>query len=121
MRAARTPPEPPPITNRSTSCEAIAAFRCPSNERAAVCQHPGVVPQELEVMTSLLHFRAKPAQNLVGRPGRPHLRETNSLLEHLRFLRDQFLAKWRLVEREKLFELRFGKAPRIEGRHLVHQ
>src|SRR5215212_3681613 len=107
MRAARTPPDPAPITNRSTSCAAIVRSATKSRHWSS------------QVVAFLLHLGAKPGHDLVSHLFRPFLGPRQPLVDDGRFLGDELLSNWRLVERDHLFHLGFGEALCIKACDLV--
>src|SRR5262249_5913031 len=107
MRAARTPPDPAPITRRSTSCAAITT---PADRAASGAS---------QIVTPLLHFVAEPCHHLVIDLSRPGFGALQALVDHDRLLGGEFLADRGLIERDELLELGFGELLGIEPRDLV--
>src|SRR6185312_15705992 len=99
MRAARTPPDPAPMTKRSTSRSGI----CLSQPR----------PRPLDFMASPLHLGAHLRHHLFRQFLRPWIDTLHRFVKDSRLLLDHFLPKPRLVESEHVFELRFREARRI--------
>src|SRR5215470_11124430 len=87
MRAARTPPEPAPITNRSTSKSLIAGS--PSVARS-------------ERVSALSHLGAQALQRLFVQLHRPILRRRHGLFDEVRLFGLQLLAERRFVEGERI-------------------
>src|SRR5258708_6517092 len=92
MRAARTPPEPAPMTNRSTSSDIpapIVALR-----------------RELELgVAAFFHFRAHFRHHGLGIFVDPDLRTLGRCLAGLRLLLNHLLAERRLVEGDHILEV----------------
>src|SRR5437762_10617939 len=109
MRAARTPPDPAPMTNRSTSSGiALPPF--------------GPNARQLElVVAALSHFRAHSRDHGLGIFVDPDLRALGRLFAGLRLLLDHLLAEWRLVEGDHVLEVLFGERTRITERDLLVQ
>src|SRR6187455_900763 len=103
MRAARTPPEPPPITKRSVSKSAIRS------------------PARLEIVALLLHLGAEAIHHLLADLLAPLLDVVERLVEHLRLDIGHLLAERRLVEHEYVFQLLLAEAVRILPRRIGHQ
>src|ERR1700759_567461 len=97
MRAARTPPEPPPMTNRSTSKSDM-----------------------LHIVSALLHFGAQLAHDFDGKIVAPAARIGHAFVERPRLVSQHFLTDRRLVEGENLLEFRLGEMARIKARGRVH-
>src|SRR5262245_10851431 len=113
MRAARTPPEPAPITRRSTSCAAITT---PALAVGRAARHVDAVSQ---IVTLLLHLGLEPRHDLLADLSRPGFRARQALVDHDRLLGGEFLADGRLVEREHVLELRLGEFRRVQARNLI--
>src|SRR5437879_9716988 len=105
MRADRTPPDPAPMTNRSTSSGIIL---------------PRLVGSELGV-AALSHFRTHFRDHGLGIFVDPNLRALGRLFAGLRFLLDHLLAEWRLVEGDHVLELLLGERARVTKRDLLMQ
>src|SRR5690348_9884689 len=88
MRAARTPPEPAPMTKRSTSSPAMLR---PASRLS---------PRRSDRVTLLLHLFANASDDLLGKLRAPLARGGKALLQHLGKLRNQLLAGRRVVEGE---------------------
>src|SRR6202035_3216002 len=86
MRAARTPPEPPPMTNRSTSKSDM-----------------------LHIVSALLHFGAHAVHDIDRQIVRPRGGATHRVFDSLRLFDDHLLADRRLVERQNLLQLGLGE------------
>src|SRR5262245_7602989 len=106
MRAARTPPEPAPMTKRSTS-----GIANPSPNPGS---HPRSCPHRLDFVPPPLHLRAKLGNDFVGKLVPPSLHVLGALVENDRLLRDDLPAERRLVEREHVLELLLGEPRCIE-------
>src|SRR5476651_1630015 len=105
MRAARTPPEPPPITNRSVSKSLIAERR-------------GRVAGS-EVVALFLHLGAEAIHHLLAEPRRELLlNKAERFFEHLRLGSEHFLANRRFEECHQVLQLRLAEASRIAVRSL---
>src|SRR5947209_6061150 len=104
MRAARTPPEPPPMTKRSVSKSAMVD-----------------VTRVLQVVTLLLHLGAEAVHHFLTHARRPLLHIVKGLVEHERILDDNLPAERRLVEREHVLQLLLAETLGIEFRCFVHE
>src|SRR5215475_11057660 len=104
IRAARTPPEPAPITNRSTSGIPI------------VCS-----VLSLDLFSSFPHLGAELGDDLVHELVRPLVDVAGALIEDQRLLRDDLAADRRLVECQHVLELLLGELRRIKARAIVEQ
>src|SRR5260370_14553880 len=98
MRAARTPPDPPPMTKRSTSCSAM-----------------------LQIVSALFHLGAHFVDDVLGKIVRPGAGHGHALLHGLWFLVNNFLAKRRLIETQELLQFRLGKVSGIDPRGAVQK
>src|SRR5690242_18593206 len=92
-RAARTPPDPAPITNRSTSRSAI------------VCSSTGppawnAPVRRSQIVTSFLEFNAHLGNHLFGQLVGPVLGEFHAAIDNPRLLRKHLLADRRGIECE---------------------
>src|SRR5947208_6333530 len=94
--AARTPPDPAPITKRSTS----------------VIQAPSRIGRRSEIVALLLHLGAHPAHHLFGELVGPLLDAAETVVEEFRLLIDDLAAQRRLVEGERVLELLLGEGLR---------
>src|SRR5262245_22498347 len=99
MRAARTPPEPAPMTKRSRS----------------------IGGQMSDLVAALLHLDAEFADDLLRQAVRPDLRILHALVENDRLLADQLAPERRLVEGERVFELLLGEAAGVDPRCIVEE
>src|SRR5579862_3416489 len=90
MRAARTPPEPPPMTNRSTSKSDM-----------------------LHIVSALLHFGAHAIHDVDRQIVGPFGGAVHGIFDGLRLLDDHLLADGGLVERQDLLQLGLGEMRRI--------
>src|SRR5947209_2368089 len=111
MRAARTPPEPPPITNRSTS-SAIAAL----SVVLVFARRPNFSGDRL---AALLHLLAELAVHFVTESLAPVLHVLQAGVDRLRLLGLHLLADGRLVEREHVLEFLLGESCGVDARHLI--
>src|SRR5262249_28097490 len=112
MRAARTPPEPAPITNRSVSKSLIGYSKLGRSSK----------PGRSEVVALLLHLGAKAVHHLLGDARAPLLlHEGEGRVEHLRLLHQHLLPERRLEEGHELFELSIAEARRVLPRRLGHE
>src|SRR4051812_29072631 len=103
IRAARTPPEPPPMTNRSVSKSAMMV-------RGAA----------LKIMALLLHLGAEAVHHFLADARPPLLlHEIEGLIENPRFALLHLLAERRLVERNQILQLGFGERRRVVFAGLV--
>src|SRR5215475_16163021 len=84
MRAARTPPEPPPMTKRSTSYSAMAAL-------------PFVAVLQSDRLVALLHLFAEALVHHARKHDGPLVHVGHAELDGARLGRQQFLAERRLV------------------------
>src|ERR1700681_3776481 len=98
IRAARTPPDPPPMTNRSVSNSAMSA------------------PERL---ATLFHFRTKFIVHRFVKALRPLAHIGHAGLNRLWLLREQLLAERRLVEGDEVFQFLLGKVAGVDLRHLL--
>src|SRR5215471_14939825 len=105
IRAARTPPEPPPITNRSTSNSAIPT----STE---------FVPGS-DLLAALAHLGTKLAVDDFGELLRPLVHIGHAELDGAGLVGEQLLPKRRLVERHQVLQLLLGKFVGIDLRHAL--
>src|SRR6185312_7560144 len=104
MRAARTPPEPPPITNRSTSNSAMV-----SPDR--------VWSHRSDLLAALAHLGAEIGIDLFGKPLRPLGHVSHALLNRLRLGRQQFLPQRRFVEGHQILQFLLGELARVDLCH----
>src|SRR6266702_3649926 len=98
MRAARTPPDPPPMTKRSTSCSAM-----------------------LQIVPALFHLGAHFIDDVLGKIVGPGASHGHALVQRPRLLVNDLLAKRRLVETQELFQFRLGKVRGIDPRGAVQK
>src|SRR3954454_21068292 len=106
MRAARTPPEPPPITKRSTSYSAMAApplFRQPPSDR----------------LVALLHLVAEFLVHGARKLQRPLVHIAHAKLDRPRLGHQQLLSQRGLVEGHEILQLLLGEFVGIDLRHAV--
>src|SRR5436305_2427151 len=99
MRAARTPPDPAPMTKRSTSRSAISATR-----------------YALNIMPALSHLGAHLADHLLGELVRPARHGTHALVRNPGLLRQQLMAERGFVEGERILELLLGEPAGVAAR-----
>src|SRR4051794_27760804 len=104
MRAARTPPDPPPMTKRSTSNSAISPL-------------PG--KRRLDRLVALLHLVLEFFVHQFGKIHRPLLHPGHALLNGARFVREQLLAEGSLVEGHDILQLLLGEFGGVDLRHAV--
>src|SRR5665647_1808587 len=114
MRAARTPPEPAPMTNKSTSLSAIARYRPVMKTAAWRLNKRGS-----KRMPSFLQLFAHLRNHFVGQGVRPILRESQAGVGNFRLFGEHFFAQRRFIEREQVLEFLLGKTRRIEARYLI--
>src|SRR4051812_31587751 len=100
MRAARTPPEPPPMTNRSTSKSAIVSPPGRWSDRP-----PASYPPRLHILAALVHLGAEHLVDVLGEARGPFLHELRARQDRLRLLHQQLLADRRLVEGDDVLQL----------------
>src|SRR3954447_14894838 len=105
MRAARTPPEPPPITNRSTSKSAIGL--------------PGRGRGRSDLLAALFHLGAELLVARLGKNHPPLLPIGHAELDCPGLGREQLLAERRLVERGQILQLLLGKLVGIDLGHAL--
>src|SRR5690348_40786 len=98
IRAARTPPDPPPMTKRSTSCSAM-----------------------LNIVSALFHFRAHFIGDLLGKLIGPAAGHCHAFVHGLRLFVDGFLPEGRLIERQELLQLRFSEMACIDASGIIHE
>src|ERR1700722_20631007 len=98
MRAARTPPDPPPITKRSTSYSAMS-----------------------DIVTAPLHFCAHFGNDVVGELVAPVSGVGHACLKRLRLLDNELAADRRLIERQNIPQFRFGEIAGIDARARIYQ
>src|ERR1700684_1033705 len=96
MRAARTPPEPPPMTNRSTSKSDM-----------------------LHIVSALLHFSAHAVHDVDRQIVGPFGGAVHRVFDGLRLLDDHLLADRRLVKGQNLLQLWLGEMGGIGARGAV--
>src|SRR5262249_47172565 len=104
MRAARTPPEPAPITNKSTSGIPIV-----------------FLVSSLDLFSSPSHLGAELGNDLVCELVRPLVHIARALIEDHRLLRDDFAADRRLVERQYVLELLLGELRGVKAGAIVDE
>src|SRR5689334_3344227 len=107
MRAARTPPEPPPITNRSTSKSAI------SSSTRSLSLSP------LDLLAALAHLGAELSGDKIGEFRRPLVHRHHAHLDGLRLGRKQLRSERRLVEGDEILDLLVGELVAVGLRHLL--
>src|SRR4029077_1179121 len=83
MRAARTPPDPPPMTKRSTSWSAIS-----------------------EIVSALLHLGAHLGNDVLGKAVAPLAGVGHAFVDDFRFLDDHLSAERRLIEVQQVLQFR---------------
>src|SRR3954454_23832743 len=100
MRAARTPPEPPPMTNRSTSKSAIGS--------------PGTRSGRSEILAALFHLDAELFVDRLGKNLPPLVHIGHAELDRPGLVHEQLLTERRLVKRDQVFQLLLGKLVGID-------
>src|ERR1700754_4977241 len=103
MRAARTPPEPPPMTKRSTSNSAISSSSC--------------FPFRSDVLAAFLHLGAELAVDDLGKLLRPLVHIGHAELDRPRLAGEQLLAERRLVEGDEVLQFLLGELVGIDLCH----
>src|ERR1700692_185076 len=98
MRAARTPPEPPPMTKRSTSRSAM-----------------------LHIVSALLHLGAHLGHDILGKIVRPSAGKDHALIEYFRLLDESLFAERRLIIRQQILQFLLGKMGGVNAGALIHQ
>src|SRR3954469_9247331 len=101
MRAARTPPDPAPMTNRSTSCGIPLPRLAPATDRSEL------------VVALLLHLCAHFSDHVRGVVVDPPLGTLGGFLAVLLFSLDDLLTERRFVEFEHLLQVLLGVHARI--------
>src|SRR5665213_192166 len=107
IRAARTPPEPPPITNRSTSHSAISAPPRKISSRGS------------NLLAALAHLGAEFTVDHFGKTLGPLVHVTHAGLDGFRLRRQQLLAERRFVERHQILQFLFSEHAGINFRHAL--
>ena len=102
MRAARTPPDPPPMTNRSTSKSAMSDF-----DRLS------------DFLATLAHLGAERTIDGLGELLRPLIHVCHAGPIALGSCVNQLLAQRRLVEGDEVLQLLLGELAGIDLRHAV--
>src|SRR3974390_218196 len=113
-RAARTPPEPAPITKRSTCCSAIGRH-CLLAGRAG----PRPAVWRLLCNPSFLQLFAHFSYNFVRKLICPFLREAQTGIGDLRLFIQQLFAGRRVVERNNRLQLLISESTCVEFGDLV--
>src|SRR6266849_9415595 len=121
IRAARTPPEPPPMTNRSTSNSAMVtlpgfyfltrflrANRYPIRSKTLWKSY---------LLAAFAHLGAEFAIDGFGKDLRPLIHIGHAELNCPWLGGEQFLAERRFVERDQVLQFLFGKLVGIDLRH----
>src|SRR6201996_2640040 len=96
IRAARTPPEPPPMTNRSTSNSAIYYLDLIAKQRS-------------DLLAPLAHFGAELAIDDLGEVLGPAVHIGHAELDCPGLAGEQLLAQRRLVEGDQVDQLLLGE------------
>src|SRR5258706_7146176 len=104
IRAARTPPEPPPMTNRSTSNSAIQAPL-----KAGVCGS--------YLLAAFAHLGPEFAIDDFAKLLCPLVHKGHAELNCPRLGGEQFLPQWRFVERDQVFQFLLGELVGVDRRH----
>src|SRR6202020_262685 len=109
MRAARTPPDPAPITKKSTS-NAILTPLCP---------RPRMKRAWLEIDALLLHLRAGALEDVGRQLFAPGSGDVGKLLKKDRSDLDVFLARGTIKESRDLGDILLGHLRGEQGRRLA--
>src|SRR5947209_4832961 len=108
MRAARTPPEPAPMTNRSTSSDMVFSLPRPI---------PGQEPERLhKALAALLHLGAELGVDFGRKRARPVVRGLHGFLQRLGFFGNELLPERRFVERQRVLEFLLGEMRGVDAR-----
>src|SRR6266576_710449 len=120
IRAARTPPEPPPMTNRSTLNSAMVTLPGFYFD-AFFSREPASTSLEIQwksyLLAALAHLGAEFAIHGFGKNLRPLIHIGHAELNCPWLGGDQFLAERRLVERDQVLQLLLGKLVGVDLRH----
>src|SRR3981189_895454 len=116
MRAARTPPEPPPMTNRSTSNSAMATPLYSPSPRSL---RRGAKNERSGFLAALPHLATERGVDGFGKHLRPLVHIGHRELDGARFAREQFLAERRLVERHQILQFLLGEFVGIDLCHAL--
>src|SRR6185312_2813381 len=141
MRAARTPPDPPPMTNRSVSNSAmwlpadqrwvskgyrraittkkVRSFLSLPKGRDKKVYGRGEESALTERLAALLHLVAEISHDHFGKGLRPLVHVDHAGLDGLRLLRQHLLAERRLVERREVLQFLLGEIVGVDLRHLL--
>src|SRR6267142_415672 len=129
IRAARTPPEPPPMTNRSTSNSAMVTQNATSllTRFLHANRHPsrikfgtGPCSKTLcksNLLAAFAHLGAEFTVDGFGKNLRPLIHIGHAELNCPWLGGEQFLAERRLVEGDQVLQLLFGKLVGVDLRH----
>src|SRR3954464_5772089 len=109
MRAARTPPEPPPMTNRSTSNSAIGEPQRSDSTCVVI----------LDFLAALLHLGAELAVDGFGKLLRPLIHVGHAELDGPGLVPQDLLAERRLVEGDQILQLLLGELVGVDLCHAV--
>src|SRR5580704_9723334 len=90
MRAARTPPDPPPMTKRSTSYSDMS-----------------------DVVPAFFHFGTHLGHDIDREIVSPSVGLSQRVIDNLRLFDNHLLANGRLIELQDLLQLRLGEARRV--------
>src|SRR5713101_5951024 len=120
IRAARTPPEPPPMTNRSTSNSAMVTlpglyFDAFSSREPASTSLENAL--ESYLLAAFAHFGAEFTVDGFAKNLRPLIHIGHAELNCPWLGGEQFLAERRLVERDQVLQLLFGELVGVDLRH----
>src|SRR6187551_52413 len=102
MRAARTPPEPPPMTNRSTSYSAIVSPARNHRPGSKASRTGSWIRSDF--LAALLHLGAELAVDDRGKILRPLVHIGHAELERTGLGHQQFGAERRFVEGHELLQ-----------------
>src|SRR6266478_3016915 len=121
MRAARTPPEPPPMTNRSTSNSAMVTL--PGFYFLTRFLHANRHPLRSKtlwksyLLAALAHLGAEFTVDGFGKNLRPLVHKGHAELNCPRLGGEQFLPQRRFVERDQVLQFLLGELVGIDRRH----
>src|SRR5436190_18009738 len=102
MRAARTPPDPAPMTKRSTSRSAIHLI-----------QSAGADRPRLDFVTASFHFGAHLVDDLCRELLCPTRRRSHALVRDHGLFNKQLVAEWRFIKGDCVLELLLREANSI--------
>src|SRR6266851_1525807 len=123
IRAARTPPEPPPMTNRSTSNSAMVTL--PGFYFLTRFLHANRPPLRSKTLwksyflAAFAHLGAELGVDGFGKLLRPLIHIGHAGLNCLGLGREQLLAERRFVKRDEVLQLLLGKLAGVNFRHAL--